>query len=129
MSAQSDRADIGIEVSAGAIVAFRLFDIAYEVDLARAEARWAASKHNGRSRSAIRSRLSATPPKAVAFGVPPVVLTTLLHKLSVVFDVTGLCRSVQGRVRSGSALGISSGSVGSAEAVAVRRLPVRTSSR
>ena len=75
MSAQSDRADIGIEVSAGAIVAFRLFDIAYEVDLARAEARWAASKHNGRSRSAIRSRLSATPPKAVAFGVPPVVLT------------------------------------------------------
>ena len=50
-------------VLAGHIVALRLFDIAYAIDLKRAEALWA-----GR---AARSRLTATPPKAVAFGEPP----------------------------------------------------------
>ena len=63
------------DIVEGAIIAFRLFDIAYAVDLAKAEALWANSAPSGQSRSASRSRLSATPPKAVAFGVAPVVLT------------------------------------------------------
>ncbi len=62
-------------VAAGAIIAYRLFELAYAIDLARAEALWAASARSGRARSASRSHLSATPPKAVAFGVPPLVLT------------------------------------------------------
>ncbi len=50
-------------VIAGHIVALRLFDFAYEIDLRRAETLWA-----GR---AARARLAATPPKAVSFGDPP----------------------------------------------------------
>ncbi len=56
-------------VSSGAIVALRLFDVAYAIDLARAETVLAEQ-----ARTARRSRLSATPPKAMAFGVPPVAL-------------------------------------------------------
>ena len=56
-------------VSSGAIVALRLFDVAYAIDLAQAETVLA-----GQARTARRSRLSATPPKAMAFGVPPVTL-------------------------------------------------------
>ena len=56
-------------VDAGAIVALRLFDIAYSIDLGRVEALTAALPG-----SAIRAKLSGTPEKAVAFGVPPVVL-------------------------------------------------------
>lgn len=63
------------EVASGAIVAFRLFDTAFAIDLARAESLWAASAQMGQARSASRSQLSATPAKAVAFGVPPVLLT------------------------------------------------------
>lgn len=56
-------------VSAGAIIALRLFDVAYAIDLARAEALWAAQ-----ARASSRLRLTATPPKAMAFGVPPLAL-------------------------------------------------------
>ncbi len=56
-------------VTSGAIIAFRLFDIAYAIDLAKVETVWAA-----RARSASRGRLTATSPKAVAFDVPPVSL-------------------------------------------------------
>ncbi len=101
MTAQSDGTGIGLgetglEVAAGAIVAFRLFDIAYAVDLARAEALWASSAHNGQSRSAIRSRLSATPPKAVAFGVPPVVL--MFEPVNLDLDGTRVEASATGRL-------------------------------
>ncbi len=58
------------EVKSGAIVALRLFDIAYAIDLALAEALWAQRQGGGSS----RSQLSATPAKAVAFDVPPVLL-------------------------------------------------------
>jgi hypothetical protein len=59
-----------LQVVAGAVVAYRLFDIAYAIDLPKAEALWAQ-----RTRSAsTRARLSATPAKAMAFGVPPVEL-------------------------------------------------------
>jgi hypothetical protein len=56
-----------ITVVAGQIMALRLFDVAYAIDLKRAETLWAGHAA-GR---AARSRLSATPPKAVAFGEPP----------------------------------------------------------
>ncbi len=54
----------------GHILALRLFDIAYAIDLAKAESLW-ASHAAGRTS---RARLSATPPKAVAFGVPPLAV-------------------------------------------------------
>jgi hypothetical protein len=57
-----------LQVVSGSIVAYRLFDIAYAIDLAAAEKIWAE-----RSRaSSTRARLTTAPPKAVAFGVPPV---------------------------------------------------------
>lgn len=57
-------------IQSGEIVAKRLFEIAYAIDLRRVEQLWDA--HRGpRSR---RRKLSTAPPKAVAFGVPPVVL-------------------------------------------------------
>ena len=55
-----------LTVASGAIVALRLFDVAYAIDLPRAEALLAEQ-----ARTARRSRLSTTPPKAMAFGVPP----------------------------------------------------------
>lgn len=57
-------------VLSGQVVALRLVDLAYEIDLKRAETLW-ASRAQGAS---IRSRLLGTPPKAVSFGVPPLEL-------------------------------------------------------
>jgi hypothetical protein len=57
-----------VDVAAGAILAFRLFDVAFAIDLPKAEDTWARTVRTGSS----RGRLTATPPKAVAFGVPPV---------------------------------------------------------
>ena len=57
-----------IEVAAGAILAYRLFDVAYAIDLGKAEQNWARTVRTGSS----RGRLTSTPPKALAFGVPPV---------------------------------------------------------
>ncbi len=56
-------------VRAGAIIALRLFDVAYAIDLGRAQTLWAAQ-----ARASSRLRLTATPPKAMAFGVPPLAL-------------------------------------------------------
>jgi hypothetical protein len=63
--------DCELHVVTGAVIAYRLFDVAYAVNLAEAERLWA---QRARSTST-RSRLSTTPPKAIAFGVPPVELT------------------------------------------------------
>ena len=57
-----------LHVRSGHVVALRLFEVAYSIDLRRVEEVWA--RHAGTASS--RSRLSATPAKAVAFGVPPV---------------------------------------------------------
>jgi hypothetical protein len=57
-------------VLSGQVVALRLTDLAYEIDLKRAEALW-ASRAQG---SSIRSRLVGTSAKAVSFGVPPLEL-------------------------------------------------------
>ncbi len=57
-------------IAAGHIMALRLFDIAYAIDLAKAETLWARHAA-GR---ATRARLAVTPPKAMAFGVPPLAI-------------------------------------------------------
>jgi len=59
-----------LKLKSGQVVALRLFDLAYEIDLKRAESLWA---ERAQSASA-RSRLVRTPPKAVSFGVPPLAL-------------------------------------------------------
>ena len=65
MSTQSEPS-----VASGHILALRLFDVAYAIDLPKAEALWA--RHAvGR---ASRARLMLTPPKAMAFGVPPLTI-------------------------------------------------------
>ncbi len=58
-------------VATGEVIAYRLFDLAYAVDLPGAEAIWRARP----GADSARKRLSATSPKAVAYDVPPVVLT------------------------------------------------------
>ncbi len=55
-------------VASGSIVAYRLFDIAYAIDLPVVEKLWA---EHSRAWST-RARLSTAPAEAVAFGVPPV---------------------------------------------------------
>jgi len=74
-------------VATGAIVALRLFDVAYAIDLARAEGLLAEQ-----ARSSRRIRLSTTPPKAMAFGVPPLALE--LEPVPLALDD----RTVQGAV-------------------------------
>lgn len=59
-----------LKVRSGLVIAQRLFDIAYAIDLKRAEQLW-AQRAQGAS---ARSRLVGTPPKAVSFGVPPLAL-------------------------------------------------------
>jgi len=79
------------EVKSGAIVALRLFDIAYAIDLAQAEALWAQRQGGGSS----RSQLSATPAKAVAFDVPPVLLpldAVPLHMEGIGVNATATAR-------------------------------------
>ena len=66
----SDQAAFNLNVAAGYIVAYRLFDVAYAIDLAKAEETWARTVRTGSS----RGRLTTTPPKAIAFGEPPVSL-------------------------------------------------------
>ena len=56
-------------VTAGHVTALRLYDVANAIDLAAAEKLWALQARQG-----ARSRLTATPPKAVSFGVPPLAL-------------------------------------------------------
>ena len=72
----------------GQVTALRLFDLAYAIDLVRAEALWASRAGQG-----ARSRLSSTPPKAVAFGEAPLGLflppvTVLLGDESVEASVS-----------------------------------------
>jgi hypothetical protein len=58
-------------VRSGHVTALRLFDVAYGIDLRRAEELWA--QHAGTASS--RARLVGTPAKAVRFDVPPLTLT------------------------------------------------------
>jgi hypothetical protein len=96
-------------VTSGVIIAFRLFDIAYAIDLAKVELVWAA-----RARSASRGRLTATPPKAVAFDVPPVSL--VLDPLTLMLDGAAVQAEVTARLYDFGAVSI-------ALRVAIRDLP------
>ncbi len=86
-------------VTAGAIVALRLFDVAYAIDLTRAETLLAEQ-----ARTARRSQLSATPPKAMAFGVPPVAIA--LDPVPLLLDGTEVAAAVAGRLYDFGALTI-----------------------
>lgn len=57
-------------VRSAAVIAMHLIDIADAIDLANAESLWDRQRRS----SSMRSKLGSTPPKAVAFGVPPVLL-------------------------------------------------------
>lgn len=68
-----------MRVLAGEIIAYRLFDIAYAIDLGRAEALWQSRAGT----TSARQRLRATPPKAVAYDVPPLSLTLAPERLAL----------------------------------------------
>ncbi len=70
MQTPSPEAPAELKVRAGHVIALRLFDLANEIDLFRAEQLWARRAHG----TSARSRLVGTPAKAVSFGVPPLVL-------------------------------------------------------
>jgi hypothetical protein len=59
-----------LRVAVGYIVAYRLFEVAYAIDLRKAEETWARTVRTESS----RGRLINTPPKAISFGVAPVAL-------------------------------------------------------
>lgn len=81
-----------LKVEAGAIVALRLFDVAYAIDLAAVERLWAGQARAGSS----RSQLSQTAAKAVAFDVPPVLLT--LDAITLLLDEVPVTASVTARI-------------------------------
>lgn len=62
--------DPELQVASGSVVALRVFDVAYEIDLSRVEALWSA--HAGIAST--RRKLTNAPAKAVSFDVPPVVV-------------------------------------------------------
>jgi hypothetical protein len=68
-----------LRVRTGAITSLLLFDVSYAIDLARVEQIWAAT---ARAPSR-RTRLSTTPPKAIAFDVPPVTLPLEMLRLEL----------------------------------------------
>lgn len=75
----------------GAILAYRLFGVAHEIDLKQVEALWA-----NQARTARRGWLTATPPKAMAFGVPPVALP--LGPVTLQVEGAGIAAEVTARV-------------------------------
>jgi hypothetical protein len=79
-------------VQSGEIIALRLFDIAYSIDLKAAEKLWAEQIGGTTS----RSRLHTAPTKAVAFDVPPVLLT--LDSLSLPIAGFNIIASVTARL-------------------------------
>ncbi len=78
-------------IARGVVIALRLFDVAYAIDLPKAETLWAAQP-----RPASRGRLSFIPPKAMAFGVPPVELT--LDPVALVLEGVAVQANVVVRV-------------------------------
>jgi hypothetical protein len=65
-------------IAEGQITALRLFDLAYAIDLERAQALWAQRAGQG-----ARSRLTGTPPKAMTFGDPPLGLVLPPARLTI----------------------------------------------
>ncbi|RDS81907.1 hypothetical protein [Dyella psychrodurans] len=58
-------------VQSAVVIAMHMIDIADAIDLPSVEALWERQKRS----ASVRSKLTSTPPKALAFGVPPVLLT------------------------------------------------------
>jgi len=79
-------------VISGAIIAYRLYDIADVVDLGRAQDVWGAQP----GAASMRGRFSTAPAKAVAFGVPPVVLS--LDPVPIDLDTRPVTASVTARL-------------------------------
>ncbi|MCX7383653.1 MAG: hypothetical protein NT133_20065 [Alphaproteobacteria bacterium] len=79
-------------VASGQIVALRLFDVAYAIDLAAAEALWTRHTAGGAS----RARLAVTPPKAMEFGVPP--LSIVLDPLTLTIDGIDMPAAITARL-------------------------------
>ncbi len=71
-----------LRVRSGYVELLRLFDLAYEIDLKKAEDLWRRQAHG----ASARSRLMGTPPKAVSFGVAPLAL----EFGSVTLEIAGL---------------------------------------
>ena len=59
-----------LQVVSGSVVALRLFDVAYTIDLGQAEILWAQRAGT----ASARGKLSSAPTKALAFDVPPVII-------------------------------------------------------
>lgn len=85
-------ANPALVVRSASIVALRLFDVAYAIDLTRVEGLW--SSHSRASVS--RGRLAYTPSKALAFDVPPVSLN--LEPVKVVIGAQPRIAQVSARV-------------------------------
>jgi len=79
-------------IRSGSIIVQRLFDVAYAIDLEKAESLWSQRSQTGSS----RRRLTAAPGKAIAFGVPPVVL--MLDSVQFVTDQKSEIASVTARL-------------------------------
>lgn len=79
-----------VVVKSGAIVVLRHFDVAYSIDLDRAESLCAAHSKAGQ-----RGRLSSVPEKALSFGRPPVLLPLAPFAL----EIDGRVRDVSATAR------------------------------
>jgi hypothetical protein len=79
------------KVQSGSVIAQRLFDICYSIDLVQAETLWADRKGGKTS----RSHLGKTPAKALTFDVPPLVI----NLECVVIHLAGVDRPVEVSVR------------------------------
>ena len=90
-------------VADGEIITYRLFDIAYAVDLDRAE-KILARRPSARG---TRRRLNATPPKAVAYDAPPVVLS--LEPVLLSINGSPLEANVTGRLYDFGAVSLAIG--------------------
>jgi hypothetical protein len=79
-------------VRAGHILALRLFNVAESIDLERAATLWQSAQAG----TARRHGLAATPPKAMAFGVPPLALA--LPNIDLALPGATLAASLTARV-------------------------------
>ena len=80
-----------LHVQSGAVIALRLFDIAYSIDLKKVEHLW-QSRNGG---TAVRSSLLSAPTKSLKFDVPPVLLT--LEPITVIIEGIALTCGVTAR--------------------------------
>ncbi len=92
MTPFTDTSTAGPLVVSGQIMAMRLFDVAYAIDLVRAEALWTRHIAGGAS----RTRLAVTPPKAMAFGVPP--LSIALEPVSLLINGVAITATITARL-------------------------------